>query len=271
MKRINVLLVLFLVFAVISGCRKSGGSIAYIGGADGPSVVFVSPKNSSSVSMPTGPSVPSPQITPVPSDTGEEITIERITSSSDKDQDGLNDTDDILEGARKDVENKTAYKDGYYEGGYPPENEGVCTDVIWRAFKNAGYMLKDMIDEDIRNNLDLYPRVEGKPDPNIDFRRIKNLRVFFDRYATSLTTEIIPGDAENLKEWQAGDIVIFDDPAEHIGIISDKRNKDGVPLMIHNSWPCTQENDMLLDWRDNLSTIVGHYRFPPSDSEDGTE
>ena len=34
----------------------------------------------------------------------------------------------------------------------PPDTEGVCTDVIWRAFKNAGYSLKDMVDEDIKNN-----------------------------------------------------------------------------------------------------------------------
>ena len=25
---------------------------------------------------------------------------------------------------------------------YPPENEGVCTDVIWRALKNAGVFIK---------------------------------------------------------------------------------------------------------------------------------
>lgn len=204
---------------------------------------------------------------PEPSQAVEEIVIERITCSSDKDGDGLNDLDDILEGARKDIENKPRYTDAYYEGGYPPDNEGVCTDVIWRAFKNTGYLLKDMVDEDIKNNLKLYPRVQGRPDPNIDFRRIKNLRVFFDRYAKSLTTEIIPRDIENLKEWQAGDIVVFDDPMEHIAIISDKRNSDGVPYIIHNSGPYTQENDMLIVWAENYSPIVEHYRFPIENSQ----
>lgn len=213
--------------------------------------IFISSSNTSASNTPT----------PQPPASGT-LNIQRIVSSSDKDQDGLNDTDDILEGARKDAENKPVYRDGYYSGGYPPDDEGVCTDVIWRAFKNAGYMLKDMIDEDIRNNVDLYSRVKGKPDPNIDFRRIKNLRVFFDCYAISLTTEIIPGDEDNLKEWQAGDIVVFDDPLEHIGILSDLRNQDGVPLIIHNCGPYTQENDMLLYWRDNCSPIIGHYRFP---------
>ncbi|MDI6706676.1 MAG: DUF1287 domain-containing protein [Bacillota bacterium] len=41
--------------------------------------------------------------------------------------------------------------------------------MIWRAFQNVGYSLKDMVDEDIENNLSAYPRVDGTPDPNIDF------------------------------------------------------------------------------------------------------
>jgi uncharacterized protein YijF (DUF1287 family) len=201
-----------------------------------------------------------PRLRPAPE--VEELVIERITCTSDQDGDGLNDLDDIVEGARKDIENKPRYTDAYYEGGYPPDDEGVCTDVIWRALKNAGFLLKDMVDEDIRKNIDLYPRVQGHPDPNIDFRRIKNLRVFFDRFATILTTEITPLDVENLKEWQAGDIVVFDDPMEHIAIISEKRNKDGVPYIIHNCGPYTQENDMLIFWHENYSPIIAHYRFP---------
>lgn len=82
-------------------------------------------------------------------------------------------------------------------GGYPPDNEGVCSDVIWRAFKNAGYNLKEMIDEDIKNNLDEYPRVNGEPDTNIDFRRVPNLQVFFEKYATKLTKDI-----NIIEEWQ---------------------------------------------------------------------
>lgn len=51
----------------------------------------------------------------------------------------MQDWEDILEGARQDVRNRPVYRNAYYRGGYPPDNEGVCTDVIWRAFKNAGY------------------------------------------------------------------------------------------------------------------------------------
>ena len=55
-----------------------------------------------------------------------------------------------------------------------------------------------------------------------------NLRVFFERYAESLTI-----DPCEIAEWQPGDIVTFG--GSHIGIISDKRNRDGIPYLIHNS------------------------------------
>jgi len=190
------------------------------------------------------------------------LDIPKIFSNRDYNDNGIPDSEDILIGARIDAANKPKYTDKYYSGGYPPDDEGVCTDVIWRALKNAGYNLKDMVDEDIANNISKYPRVEGKPDKNIDFRRVVNLIVFFDRTAISLTTEIIPKDIENLKEWQGGDIVVFDKPISHMGIVSDKRNKDGVPYMIHNSSPHTVEADHILYWHDNISPIIRHYRLP---------
>lgn len=196
------------------------------------------------------------------------LQIPKVVIDHDQDGDGLQDWEDILEGARQDVRNRPVYRSAYYRGGYPPDDEGVCTDVIWRAFKNAGYDLKKLVDEDIKNNVNSYPRVEGKPDPNIDFRRVPNLKTFFDRKATVLTIEIIPNNPENLKQWQAGDIVIFGKPIDHIGIISDIRRRDGVPYLIHNGGPYTKEEDMLIDWAQNISPIIGHYRWPKKVSAD---
>nr|WP_269438257.1 DUF1287 domain-containing protein [Phosphitispora fastidiosa] len=193
----------------------------------------------------------------------EQVDIERIFSEKDTDNDGLDDLEDIVAGGRAEVERGPGYTSAYYSGGYPPENEGVCTDVIWRAFKDAGYNLKDMVDEDIRRNPRAYPRVEGRPDPNIDFRRVPNLVSFFERHADSLTTEIRHYDHENLIQWQGGDIVVYGPPLWHIGIVSDTRREDGVPLLIHNGGPCPRENDMLLDWP---SPIKYHFRFPGSNS-----
>lgn len=183
----------------------------------------------------------------------EDFGIKVIHSSKDYNNNGIDDYTDILLGAKKDAENKPTYKSAYYAGGYPPDNEGVCTDVIWRAFQNAGYSLKDMVDKDIKNNKELYARVEGTPDPNIDFRRVPNLKVYFDRNAINLTRDIT-----DIAQWQPGDIVIFG--TSHIGIISDKRNKKGVPYLIHNANQPNREEDVLELWS-AYEPISGHYRI----------
>ena len=183
----------------------------------------------------------------------EDFGIEVIKSDNDKNQNGIDDYTDILLGAKKEAENKPIYKSQYYSGGYPPESEGVCTDVIWRAFKNAGYSLKDMVDEDIKNNVEAYPRVGGAPAPNIDFRRVPNLKVFFERNAKVLTT-----DLEQIGEWQPGDIVVFGN--DHVAIISDKRNEQGIPYIIHNASQPNREEDAIIWWK-NSRGITGHYRI----------
>lgn len=183
----------------------------------------------------------------------DDFNIETLVSDYDKDNDGIDDFRDILEGARIDAKNRPKYKSAYYAGGYPPNNEGVCTDLVWRAFKNAGYSLKDLVDEDIKNNINLYPRVNGRADPNIDFRRVANLKVFFDRNANRLTL-----DYKDISAWQGGDIVIFG--PNHIAIVSDKRNRDGIPYIIHNAGQYNREEDALVRWHNNRG-ITGHYRF----------
>ncbi len=187
------------------------------------------------------------------------VEVPKISSVIDYDKDGIVDSEEFLLGARKDVENRVKYVNEYYEGGYPPDDKGVCTDVIWRAFKEAGYILRDMVNEDIKENRQDYPWITGI-DKNIDFRRVRNLEVFFDKYATLLTNEIIPGDVENLTEWQGGDIVIFGN-YKHIAIISDKRNYKGVPYIIHNASTYAKEEDTLLLLRDFSGGITKHYRF----------
>lgn len=182
--------------------------------------------------------------------TAKDFGIETLRSTVDFNGNGIDDYTDILLGARRDAENKPEYDSRYWEGGYPPDEFGVCTDVVWRAFRNAGYALRDMVDADIRDNLGLYPRVAGKRDANIDFRRVPNLKVFFERHALSLTT-----DTSRIEEWQPGDIVTWGET--HIGIVSDKRNADGIPYVIHNGGQPLREEDALLA----CGTISGHFRF----------
>lgn len=188
---------------------------------------------------------------PKPYYKAEDFGIVVVKSGSDFDGDGIDDYTDILLGAKKEAENHPTYDGKYIDGGYPPDDIGVCSDVVWRAFKNAGYSLKDMVDADIANNVKDYPRVK-KPDPNIDFRRVKNLRVFFDKYAMELTT-----DTQKIEEWQPGDIVIFDNN-KHIGMVSDKRNGDGRVYIIHNGGQPNRDEDYL---KRTNATVVAHYRF----------
>jgi len=185
------------------------------------------------------------------------ITVKEKYIKVDRNQNNVADPLDIVNAARKEVKNRTLYKSAYYEGGYPPHSEGVCTDVIWRGLAGANINLKDLIDQDIYDHTSLYLRVEGNPDPNIDFRRVPNQNVFFQRFTESLTTELIPNDPENLAEWQPGDIVIYLEGTDHAGIISDKRTKDGIPYLIHNTPPFASE----IKLTSYKQPIVGHYRW----------
>lgn len=178
-----------------------------------------------------------------------EITIEQMHSSVDKDGDGMDDQTDILQGALDYIATEPKYKSKYYQTGYPDDEYGVCTDVVANALKSAGYDLMELVWEDISKNPADYPLEE--PDINIDFRRVKNLKVFFAHTAVSLTT-----DVTDIEAWQGGDIVIFQ---SHIGIVSDHRNENGVPYVIHHNDPMQRsyEQDILK----SRSDIVGHYRI----------
>ncbi len=193
------------------------------------------------------------------------VTIEKIVCDGDMDKDGICDMDDIVQGARNEVFNKTKYQSTYYEGGYPPMWEGVCTDVVWRALKNAGYDLKSNMDKDILEHTEDYRNGVKAPDPNIDFRRVKNQIVFFEKYGESLTREVKPYDKNNLYQWQPGDIVVLN-KTEHVAIVSDKRRKDGVPYIIHNaSTFAVEEENILLKWSKS-GRIIGHFRFPKQEA-----
>ncbi len=185
--------------------------------------------------------------------TAEDFDIQTVYSTVDFNGNGADDYTDIVRGARKDVANKPAYDGRYFgDGGYPPDEIGVCTDVVWRAFKNAGYCLRDMVDNDIEKRPAVYTEITAR-DKNIDFRRVGNLHVFFEKYAVSLTLEIT-----DIAAWQPGDLVIFGND-KHIGIVSDKRNAAGQPYILHNGGAGDFEADYLPG-----STVTGHYRFDAS-------
>jgi uncharacterized protein len=170
----------------------------------------------------------------------------------------------FVRAARAQIGVVTEYSTAYFPRDAIPPQAGACADVVWRAMVAAGYDLPSLLAKDLRAHPEFYP-ASPAPDPNVDFRRVKTLRAFLDRFAQKLPPDVAPGNPENLAVWQAGDIVTFAASAdtgglEHIAIVSDARGHDGVPLIIHNYGFGTREEAHLLAWP---TPITGHYRFFP--------
>lgn len=186
------------------------------------------------------------------------VQVPNIQSPVDYNGNGVDDYTDFVKGAQDDAQRHPRYNPDYVSEnkGYPDPNNGVCTDVIWRAFREAGYSLRSMLNADIKKRRPDYTNIRNAPDPNIDFRRVKTLRPFFEKYAIVLENAMTDPN-----EWQPGDVIIFNPRDFHIGILSDKRNRDGYPLVIHNMGQAAREEDYLS--RKN-GEISGHYRFDAS-------
>lgn len=178
-----------------------------------------------------------------------DFNISSYISSIDKDNDGIDDQTDILNNAKEYIKSKPKYESKYYNTGYPNDEYGVCTDVIGIALLNSGYNLMELVNQDIINNKKEYNI--DIIDKNIDFRRVRNLDIYFKHTAISLSTDI-----KEIDKWQGGDIIVFKD---HVGIISDKRNKYGTPFIIHhaNPYQVRYEEDILKYY----NNIIGHYRI----------
>ena len=178
-----------------------------------------------------------------------DFNIETYVSSVDKDNDGIDDQTDMLGNVKEYISKNPKYKSKYYDTGYPNDEYGVCTDVVAFGMLGAGYDLMELVNEDILKNPKKY-NLENI-DKNIDFRRVRHLKIYLDSNAISLTTDI-----NQIEKWQGGDIIVFE---KHIGVISDKRNKNGIPYVIHhaNPYQLNYEEDFL-EYRND---IVGHYRI----------
>lgn len=167
----------------------------------------------------------------------------------------------IVANARVQLGWNTVYDPRYVKLGYPggdvPKDRGVCTDVVIRALRAVGFDLQKLVHEDKSKNLSLYPAYPSTrgADRNIDHRRCPNLVVFLRRFGTPLTTKT---DSRVLKQWKPGDIVFWklDNGRDHVGIVTDKVDGDGVPYAIHNL-STTLEEPVLTSWK-----MVGHFRYP---------
>lgn len=169
----------------------------------------------------------------------------------------------LVEAALARTQKPVTYSSQYYAIAYPggdvPDDVGVCSDVVIRAFRKAlNVDLQQLVHEDMLQNFALYPNLWGlkKTDTNIDHRRVPNLKVFFTRHGVELPI------SQNAKDYQLGDIVTWNLRGNkgflpHIGIISHHLAEDKkTPLVIHNIGQGTVVENILFAFE-----IDGHYRY----------
>jgi len=147
-----------------------------------------------------------------------------------------------------------AYVQLAYPGGDVPADRGVCADVVMRSYRALGIDLQRLVHEDMAAHFALYPKLWNlaHPDPNIDHRRVPNLRVFLARHGVSLAPSRDPAD------FLPGDLVTLLVPPAlpHIAIVSERKRADGVPLVVHNIGAGEVLEDALFSYE-----MTGHYRY----------
>ncbi len=164
-------------------------------------------------------------------------------------------SDYALELTQQQVEYDPSYFSIEYPNGDVPENKGVCTDVIIRAYRKMGVDLQQLIHEDMKSNFNEYPNNWGlkRTDRNIDHRRVPNLMTYFRRNNAELKITNDP------KDYQPGNLVVWDlgRGLTHIGIVVDKKSNDGKRyLIVHNIGSGQVLEDVLFDFK-----IIGHYKY----------
>ena len=170
----------------------------------------------------------------------------------------------LSDAAIERTNHKVVYDPAYVEIDYPmgdvAPNRGVCTDVVIRSYRLVGIDLQELVHEDMRANFHLYPTKWGltEANPNIDHRRVLNLRVFFARQGQSLpvTTDAANYEPGDLVTWKTTPYADLKAPP-HIGVVTHLRSSDGKrPLIAHNIGRGPKLEDMLFDF-----AITGHYRY----------
>lgn len=153
------------------------------------------------------------------------------------------------------------YDPAYFSIAYPngdiPKNKGVCTDVIIRTYRKLGIDLQKEVHEDMVANFPEYPNLKKwgmtKTDTNIDHRRVPNLEVFFERKGEKLAV------SQNPSAYKTGEMVtwIINGKLPHIGIVTNKKSKDGKRnLIVHNVGGGQVLEDCLFEYK-----ITGHYSY----------
>ncbi|OEK06847.1 DUF1287 domain-containing protein [Roseivirga misakiensis] len=165
----------------------------------------------------------------------------------------------LSEAAIELTKDAVSYDPSYFSIAYPngdvPNDKGVCTDVVIRAYRKLDIDLQVKVHEDMKQNFDLYPKIWGLSgtDKNIDHRRVPNLMKFFERHGQPKTISNNPND------YSPGDVVCWNlgGATTHIGIVVDKKSRDGKRYLIsHNIGNGQEISDCLFSYK-----IIGHYTY----------
>ena len=170
----------------------------------------------------------------------------------------------LVKAAQNRTTQQVKYDGAYLAIAYPmgdvPLTQGVCTDLIIRAYRALDIDLQQLVHEDMHANFSVYPKIWNlqSTDTNIDHRRVPNLQTFFKRNGKELNV------SQNGNDYQMGDLVTWMLPGNlpHIGIVSDQYTQDSKrPKIIHNIGSGPVEDDILIKYE-----ITGHYRYPISNN-----
>lgn len=166
----------------------------------------------------------------------------------------------LISAARAQIGVTTVYDPAYvtlaYPGGDVPEDRGVCTDVVIRAFRALGSDLQKLVHEDMARAFSKYPQQWGlkSPDRNIDHRRVPNLMRFFERTGKKLAV------TKDAADYKPGDLVTCIVPPHlpHIMLVCDTPSSADPQRfqVIHNIGAGARMEDRLFDFE-----ITGHYRY----------
>lgn len=165
----------------------------------------------------------------------------------------------LVTAARRQIGVTLRYDPAYTVLAFPNGDvervKGVCTDVVIRAYRDAlGQDLQALVNADMRANFGAYPKNWGlgRPDRNIDHRRVPNLVTFWRRQKAAVPVT----DAAD--DWRPGDIFtqMVGGRLPHTGIVSDRKNTTGTPLVIHNIGGGAREEDALF-----AHPLTGHFRW----------
>ena len=186
------------------------------------------------------------------------LNVETVLSGIDANMNGIDDSLDIVTGARAQVRAETAYKSAYYQGGYPPEAEGVCTDLVWRALGVQGTTSRHLWTGTSPRQSRTIQGSKARLTPTSTSEGAQPLRILLEDFHIPSLPRLSPGTPVTPREWQPGDMVIFGRGCDHIGIVSDRRLKNGIPLIIHHGWGHPVEDNALGYLGDQ---IAAHFRL----------